>query len=146
MENEKLRVTPETLRIAAQTPEYLAKQAIHGLLTEAAYEIERLCACLKRANDQAEHFEREWYLREDALEELQKVCELHRVDGEYAHRLAVMLECALLDKTGCWNEAHRTLDEYRAAVHAIDPPLPTFMGEPIGRSDLQPNTGIVPPP
>ena len=104
------------------------------------YEIERLCACLKRANDQAEHFEREWYLRGDALEELQKVCELHRVDGQYAHRLAVMLECALLDKTGCWNEAHRTLDEYRAAVHAIDPPLPTFMGEPIGRSDLQPNT------
>jgi hypothetical protein len=31
-------------------------------------EIERLTACLKKANEQADHFEREWYLRGDALE------------------------------------------------------------------------------
>jgi hypothetical protein len=35
---------------------------------EAADEIERLTQELKKANDQAEHFEREWYLRGDALE------------------------------------------------------------------------------
>ena len=35
---------------------------------EAADEIERLTQALKKANDQAEHFEREWYLRGDALE------------------------------------------------------------------------------
>lgn len=31
-------------------------------------EVERLTACLKIANAQAERFEREWYLRGDALE------------------------------------------------------------------------------
>ena len=35
-------------------------------------EIERLTACLKKANDQAEHFEREWYLRGDEIEKLRK--------------------------------------------------------------------------
>lgn len=36
-----------------------------------AAEIERLTACLKKANDQAEHFEREWYLRGDEIERLE---------------------------------------------------------------------------
>jgi hypothetical protein len=31
-------------------------------------EVVRLTAALKRANDQAEHFEREWYLRGDQIE------------------------------------------------------------------------------
>lgn len=31
-------------------------------------EIERLTACLKRANDNHEHFEREWYLRGEVLD------------------------------------------------------------------------------
>lgn len=35
------------------------------LVYEAAPEIERLTAALKRANDQAEHFERLWYLAKD---------------------------------------------------------------------------------
>lgn len=34
--------------------------------------------------------------------------------GAYAHRLAIMLERALLDPTGTWNDAHALLDEYRA--------------------------------
>lgn len=34
-------------------------------------EIERLTTCLKKANDQAEHLEREWYLRGDEVEMLQ---------------------------------------------------------------------------
>ena len=33
-------------------------------------EIERLSADLKKANSQAEHFEREWYLRGDEIERL----------------------------------------------------------------------------
>ena len=33
-------------------------------------EVERLTGCLKRANDQAEHFERHWYLRGDEVEAL----------------------------------------------------------------------------
>lgn len=35
---------------------------------------------------------------------------------DFAHRLAVMLECALLDPTGSWHDAHALLDQYRAAV------------------------------
>lgn len=33
-------------------------------------EIDRLAECLKKANEQAEHFEREWYLRGDEIEKL----------------------------------------------------------------------------
>lgn len=44
--------------------------ALCDTLTTALEEIERLTACLKRANDSAEHFEREWYLRGDENERL----------------------------------------------------------------------------
>ena len=60
-------ITAETLRIAASTPDLLAKQAIEGLLRDAATEIDRLTSCLKKANEQAERFERHWYLaKQDA--------------------------------------------------------------------------------
>lgn len=39
-------------------------------MTDAQAEIERLTANIKKANDQAEHFEREWYLRGDEIERL----------------------------------------------------------------------------
>lgn len=42
----------------------------HAAVTEAQLEIERLTAALGKANSQAEHFEREWYLRGDELERL----------------------------------------------------------------------------
>jgi len=35
---------------------------------------------------------------------------------EYAHRLAILLECMLLNPTGTWNEAATLLDEYNNAV------------------------------
>lgn len=35
-------------------------------------EVERLTGCLKRANDQAEEFERRWYLRGDEVEQFRK--------------------------------------------------------------------------
>lgn len=41
-----------------------------GDCQEAAAEIDRLRAALKHANDQAERFERGWYLRGDALESI----------------------------------------------------------------------------
>ena len=45
---------------------------------EAADEIERLTQALKKANDQAEHFEREWYLRGDEIERLRADAERYR--------------------------------------------------------------------
>lgn len=56
---------------------------------------------------------------------------LHTVDCDYAHRLATMLECALLNRLGSWDEGHALLDEYRAACRAAMPDAPTFMGEPV---------------
>ena len=40
----------------------------------AQAEIERLRAALAKANEQAERFERGWYLRGDALESIKKHC------------------------------------------------------------------------
>ena len=42
-----------------------------------------------------------------------------------------MLECALLNRLGSWDEGHALLDEYRAACRAAMPDAPTFMGEPV---------------
>ena len=67
--------------------------------------------------------------RDDAVQALL----LHEVGSAYAHRLAVMLECALLNADSAWNDAHALLDEYRAACRAAAPMQepPTFMGEPV---------------
>ena len=74
------------------------------------------------------------------LETMREALALHEVGSAYAHRLAVMLECALLDPTGTWNEAHALLDEYRAACRAAAPMQepPTFMGEPV----VMPNASL----
>jgi len=42
-------------------------------------EVERLTECLHRANSQAEHFEREWYLRGDEVDALRaKIAEMEK--------------------------------------------------------------------
>jgi hypothetical protein len=45
------------------------------------------------------------------------------VGDRFAHRLAVMLECALLDPTGTYNDACALLDEYRQALFDRDQAL-----------------------
>ena len=65
------------IRVAEATAEATADAAE---LERLRAEIARLTAALKRANDQAEHFEREWYLRGDALE---AVKEKLKIDDEY---------------------------------------------------------------
>ena len=42
------------------------------------------------------------------------------IGDRFAHRLAVMLECALLNPTGTWNDAHALLDEYHTALRERD--------------------------
>lgn len=68
------------------------------------------------------------------IEALRAALKLKTAGDEYAHRLAVMLECALLDRRGVWDAAHALLDEYRAACRALNEP-PTFMGEPLTPND-----------
>ncbi len=55
-------------------------------------EIERLRVCLSKANEQAEHFEREWYLRGDEIEQLRTELAVSR---EREARLAAKLAYAL---------------------------------------------------
>lgn len=63
---------------------------------EAAAEIERLTAALKNANDHAEHFERLWYLRGDAIEAITGAYDAYRHRGvnpapaEYADVVAAI--------------------------------------------------------
>jgi hypothetical protein len=67
------------------------------------------------------------------IAELREALALHEVGSAYAHRLAIMLECALLDRPGTWGDGHALLDEYRRACRAAAPASdpPTFLGEPV---------------
>lgn len=53
------------------------------------------------------------------------------IDERYASRLALMLECLIVDYHGHWNEACALLDEYKSEWEKVNPSPPTFMGEPI---------------
>lgn len=66
----------------------------------------------------------------DEILKLRDALKLKTAGDEYAHRLAVMLECALLDRRGTWDDGHALLAEYRSACAMADEP-PTFMGEPV---------------
>lgn len=59
------------------------------------------------------------------------------IADRYAHRMAMHLECILLDYSGKWAaEAMQTLSEYRTAMNAIhEAEAPTHMGEPLIRRD-----------
>lgn len=49
-------------------------------------ELERLRECLHKANESSERFEREWYLRGDALEAAEQECERLRSELNAAKR------------------------------------------------------------
>ncbi|MGE5623105.1 MAG: hypothetical protein ACM3WS_08120 [Bacillota bacterium] len=53
------------------------------------------------------------------------------IDDRYAGRLAMLLECMLIDPNRFWNEAAQLLDEYKAEWEKVNPQPPTFMGEPM---------------
>lgn len=53
------------------------------------------------------------------------------IDEHYASRFAFMLECLLVDSHSHWDEAAKLLDEYKAELDKINPPLSTFIGEPM---------------
>ncbi len=62
--------------IAAASPDNIA--ALLDRLDKAERECERLAGELKTANTQAEHFEREWYLRGDENERLRAALDIAR--------------------------------------------------------------------
>lgn len=104
---DKLRIECARLQDAgsAPSPELLLVHAMHELerlhgekVTTAdalqcqAEEIERLTACLKAANSNHEHFEREWYLRGDEIEALRADAErLDWVERQHLEELSMQL-------------------------------------------------------
>ena len=56
---------------------------------------------------------------------------MNNIDDRYGGRLALMLECVLLDYHGNWDAACKLLDEYKAERDRVNPQPPTFMGEPM---------------
>ena len=73
----------ERLRSTAhwQLTEGNGDDATHQALQEAIAKLERLTAALKKANDQAEHFEREWHLRGDEIERLRAALATEREEA-----------------------------------------------------------------
>lgn len=63
------------------------------------------------------------------------------VADEYAHRLAMELECVLAGYNGIWyDSALKTLSGYRDAMNKLhEQESPTFMGEPV-LADTRPCT------
>lgn len=61
--------------------------------------------------------------------------EMSTVADQYAHKLALDLECVLSEYSGTWYDAAMTtLGAYREAMNAIhERESPTFMGEPVFR-------------
>ena len=51
--------------------EFLDHNQISNLLIDCRDEILRLTTCLRNANENFEHFEREWYLANDRIENLE---------------------------------------------------------------------------
>ena len=53
------------------------------------------------------------------------------IDSTYASKLAFMMECLIVDHNGNWQAACDLLDQYKSEWAKINPPPPTFMGEPM---------------
>ncbi len=63
--------------------------------------------------------------------ELAEMSAIRGIDDRFGGRLALMLECAILNPNGYFYEACALLDEYKAEWEKVNPSPPTFMGEPM---------------
>ena len=70
-------------------------------------------------------------------EELKEMCVIRGIDDRFGGRLALMLECAILNPNGYFDEACALLDEYKAEWEKVNPSPPTFMGEPMPPERLE---------
>jgi hypothetical protein len=53
------------------------------------------------------------------------------IDEQFAQKLAMELECMLLDPVGYWDKAAKVLGDYRDEWEKINPTPLSFMGEPM---------------
>jgi hypothetical protein len=63
--------------------------------------------------------------------ELAEMSVIRGIDDRFGGRLALMLECAILNPNGYFDEACALLDEYKAEWEKVNPSPPTFLGKPI---------------
>ena len=61
---------------------------------------------------------------------------INSIDARFCGRLALILECVILDPHGHFDLACQLLEEYKAEWEKVNPSPPTFMGEP-----MPPNAG-----
>ena len=69
--------------------------------------------------------------------ELADMSVIRGIDDRFGGRLALMLECAILNPNGYFDDACALLDEYKAEWEKVNPSPPTFMGEPIPTERLE---------
>lgn len=63
--------------------------------------------------------------------ELADMRAIRDIDARFCGRLALILECAILDPHGHFELACQLLEEYKSAWEKLNPSPPTFMGEPM---------------
>jgi DNA repair exonuclease SbcCD ATPase subunit len=72
---------------------------------------------------------------DEAMEKLQSELAdmrfIRGIDARFCGRLALILECAILDPHGHFELACQLLEEYKAEWDKVNPSPPTFMGEPM---------------
>lgn len=56
---------------------------------------------------------------------------INSIDARFCGRLALILECVILDPHGHFDLACQLLEEYNAEWEKVNPSPPTFMGEPM---------------
>ena len=64
---------------------------------------------------------------------------INSIDARFCGRLALILECAILDPHGHFELACQLLEEYKAEWEKVNPSPPTFMGEPVPERKLAMN-------
>ena len=69
--------------------------------------------------------------------ELAEMSVVRGIDDRFGGRLALMLECAILNPNGYFDDACALLDEYKAEWEKVNPSPPTFMGEPMPTERLE---------
>lgn len=66
-----------------------------------------------------------------AIDGLNEIIDAKSIDDRFGGRLAMMLEFMILNPTRHYNDACALIDEYKAEWDRVNPPPPTFMGEPV---------------
>lgn len=120
--------------ITVRTPAYFCSVPAHDDaiaikdLSKTLVDVIHERDALKAANKDLQS----WFdaARDDAAK-ANDALQLYKADRDFAHRLAVMLECVLLGGKGTWDAGHTLLDEYREACRIESNEVATCMGEPV---------------